>query len=253
MNGDPPVVEVRGLTKVFNGLKAVDHLDFDIQPHCTTALLGSNGAGKTTTISMLLGLLLPTSGTVTIFGEELESNRYNILQRMNMSSPYIDLPQRLTVRQNLTVYSRLYEVSNSKDRIERLAEDLELNEFIDRQVRKLSAGQKTRVSLAKALINEPELLLLDEPTASLDPDTASWIREYLFKYQQRRNTAILLASHNMLEVHRMCQQVFIMTHGKIVEKGSPDEIIVRHGKEDLEQAFLKIVRNQREEKEKGQV
>jgi ABC-2 type transport system ATP-binding protein len=251
MNGDPPVVEVRGLTKVFNGLKAVDHLDFDIQPHCTTALLGSNGAGKTTTISMLLGLLLPTSGTVTIFGEELESNRYNILQRMNMSSPYIDLPQRLTVRQNLTVYSRLYEVKDAKERIGQLAEDLELNEFIDRQVRKLSAGQKTRVSLAKALINEPELLLLDEPTASLDPDTASWIREYLFKYQQRRNTAILLASHNMLEVHRMCQQVFIMTHGKIVEKGSPDEIIVRHGKEDLEQAFLKIVRNQRVEKEKG--
>ena len=245
MSGTPPVVEVRGLTKVFSGFTAVDHLDFDLPPHCTTALLGSNGAGKTTTISMLLGLLLPTSGSIKIFGQDLEHNRFHILQRMNMSSPYIDLPQRLTVRQNLQVYARLYEVDNIQGRIAQLAEDLELNEFIDRQVRKLSAGQKTRVSLAKALINEPELLLLDEPTASLDPDTATWIREYLFKYQQRRNTAILLASHNMLEVHRMCQQVYIMTHGKIVEKGTPDEIVVRHGKEDLEQAFLKIVRNEK--------
>ena len=244
MPGDPPVVEVRGLTKTFNGFTAVDHLDFDLPPHCTTALLGSNGAGKTTTISMLLGLLLPTSGTIKIFGEEFEHNRFRILPRVNMSSPYIDLPQRLTVRQNLQVYGKLYEVPDAKGRIEKLIQDLELQEFADRQVRKLSAGQKTRVSLAKALINEPELLLLDEPTASLDPDTATWIRDYLYNYQQRKNTAILLASHNMLEVHRMCQQVYIMTHGKIVEKGTPDEIIVRHGKEDLEQAFLKVVRNQ---------
>jgi ABC-2 type transport system ATP-binding protein len=243
MNDKTAVVEVRNLTKRFGDFVAVDNLDFDLKPHCTTALLGSNGAGKTTTISMLLGLLLPTTGSIRIFGEDLLTDRFKILPRVNMSSPYIDLPQRLTVRENLNVYSRLYEVKDAKLRIDQLAEDLELKDMMNKQVRKLSAGQKTRVSLAKALINEPELLLLDEPTASLDPDTATWIRDYLFKYQQRRNTAILLASHNMLEVHRMCQQVFIMTHGKIVEKGSPEELIQRHEKSDLEETFLKIVRN----------
>lgn len=243
MNDKTAVVEVRNLTKRFGDFVAVDNLDFDLKPHCTTALLGSNGAGKTTTISMLLGLLLPTTGSIRIFGEDLLTDRFKILPRVNMSSPYIDLPQRLTVRENLNVYSRLYEVKDAKLRIDQLAEDLELKDMMNKQLRKLSAGQKTRVSLAKALINEPELLLLDEPTASLDPDTANWIRDYLFKYQQRRNTAILLASHNMLEVHRMCQQVFIMTHGKIVEKGSPEELIQRHEKSDLEETFLKIVRN----------
>ena len=243
MSEDPSVVQVRGLTKRFNGLTAVDNIDFDLRPHCTTALLGSNGAGKTTTISMLLGLLLPTNGTIRIFGQNLISDRFKILPRINISSPYIDLPQRLTVRQNLTVYSRLYKVPSSKERIAKLSKDLELTEFIDRQVRKLSSGQKTRVSLAKALINEPELLLLDEPTASLDPETAMWGRDYLRKYQERRNTAILLASHNMLEVERMCQHVYIMNKGRIVEQGSPTELISRHEKQDLEEVFLKIARN----------
>ncbi|MBT4224464.1 MAG: ABC transporter ATP-binding protein [Opitutae bacterium] len=243
MSEDPSVVQVRGLTKRFNGLTAVDNIDFDLRPHCTTALLGSNGAGKTTTISMLLGLLLPTNGTIRIFGQNLISDRFKILPRINISSPYIDLPQRLTVRQNLTVYSRLYKVPSSKERIAKLSKDLELTEFIDRQVRKLSSGQKTRVSLAKALINEPELLLLDEPTASLDPETAMWVRDYLRKYQERRNTAILLASHNMLEVERMCQHVYIMNKGRIVEQGSPTELISRHEKQDLEEVFLKIARN----------
>ncbi|MBT3469942.1 MAG: ABC transporter ATP-binding protein [Opitutae bacterium] len=243
MSEDPSVEQVRGLTKRFNGLTAVDNIDFDLRPHCTTALLGSNGAGKTTTISMLLGLLLPTNGTIRIFGQNLISDRFKILPRINISSPYIDLPQRLTVRQNLTVYSRLYKVPSSKERIAKLSKDLELTEFIDRQVRKLSSGQKTRVSLAKALINEPELLLLDEPTASLDPETAMWVRDYLRKYQERRNTAILLASHNMLEVERMCQHVYIMNKGRIVEQGSPTELISRHEKQDLEEVFLKIARN----------
>ena len=243
MSEDPSVVQVRGLTKRFNGLTAVDNIDFDLRPHCTTALLGSNGAGKTTTISMLLGLLLQTNGTIRIFGQNLISDRFKILPRINISSPYIDLPQRLTVRQNLTVYSRLYKVPSSKERIAKLSKDLELTEFIDRQVRKLSSGQKTRVSLAKALINEPELLLLDEPTASLDPETAMWVRDYLRKYQERRNTAILLASHNMLEVERMCQHVYIMNKGRIVEQGSPTELISRHEKQDLEEVFLKIARN----------
>ena len=243
MSEDPAVVQVRGLTKRFNGLTAVDNIDFDLRPHCTTALLGSNGAGKTTTISMLLGLLLPTNGSIIIFGENLISDRFKILPRINISSPYIDLPQRLTVRQNLTVYSRLYKVPDARERIAKLSMDLELTGFIDRQVRKLSSGQKTRVSLAKALINEPELLLLDEPTASLDPETAKWVRDYLRRYQERRNTAILLASHNMLEVERMCQHVYIMSKGRIVEQGSPTELISRHEKQDLEEVFLKIARN----------
>jgi ABC-2 type transport system ATP-binding protein len=243
MSEPPSVVQVRGLTKRFNGLTAVDNIDFDLRPHCTTALLGSNGAGKTTTISMLLGLLLPTNGSIRIFGEDLISDRFKILPRINVSSPYIDLPQRLTVRQNLTVYSRLYKVPSAKERIAKLSGDLGLTEFIDRQVRKLSSGQKTRVSLAKALINEPELLLLDEPTASLDPQTAKWVRDYLRQYQERRNTAILLASHNMLEVQRMCQHVYIMSKGQIVEQGSPTELISRHEKQDLEEVFLKIARN----------
>lgn len=243
MSQGTPVVEVRELTKQFNGFTAVDNLDLDLRPHCTTALLGSNGAGKTTTIAMLLGLLLPTRGRIRIFGEDLIRDRFKILPRVNISSPYIDLPQRLTVRQNLTVYSRLYKISAAKNRIAKLSEDLELNDFIDRQLRKLSAGQKTRVSLAKALINEPELLLLDEPTASLDPETANWVRDYLRHYQQRRNTAILLASHNMLEVERMCQHVYIMSKGQIVEQGSPKELINRHDKKDLEEVFLKIARN----------
>ena len=243
MSEDPSVVQVRGLTKRFNGLTAVDNIDFDLRPHCTTALLGSNGAGKTTTISMLLGLLLPTNGSIRIFDEDLLNDRFKILPRINISSPYIDLPQRLTVRQKLTVYSRLYKVPSPKERIAKLSMDLELTEFIDRQVRKLSSGQKTRVSLAKALINEPELLLLDEPTASLDPETANWVRDYLRQYQKRRNTAILLASHNMLEVERMCQHVYIMSKGRIVEQGSPAQLISRHEKQDLEEVFLKIARN----------
>lgn len=242
MSQDTPVVEVRKLCKRFNQLTAVDDISFDLLPHRTTALLGSNGAGKSTTISMLLGLLLPTSGSIRIFGEDLLQDRYRILPRVNISSPYIDLPQRLTVRENLNVYARLYKVPDARSRIAQIADDLDLNKFIDRRLRKLSTGQKTRVSLAKALINEPELLLLDEPTASLDPETANWVRDYLRRYQETSNTAILLASHNMQEVERMCQHVLMMNRGRIVDQGSPVELIERHGKKDLEEVFLKIAK-----------
>ena len=222
MSEDPSVVQVRGLTKRFNGLTAVDNIDFDLRPHCTTALLGSNGAGKTTTISMLLGLLLPTNGSIRIFDKDLLRDRFKILPRINISSPYIDLPQRLTVRQNLTVYSRLYKVPSPKERIAKLSMDLELTEFIDRQVRRLSSGQKTRVSLAKALINEPELLLLDEPITGLDLISQERILSVIG--QEREAGRIVVLSTHHLDEARHCDQVLVLD-GRLVAAGTPDEVL----------------------------
>jgi ABC-2 type transport system ATP-binding protein len=237
-----PVIEVTAVTKRFGETLAVDAVGFAVPRGVTAALLGGNGAGKTTTLSMLLGLLLPTAGHIRIFGEDMLRHRYRVLPRMNFSSPYVDLPHRLTVRENLTVYGRLYGLAHLGARIESLTRDLQIAEFLDRQTGKLSAGQKTRVALAKALINEPELLLLDEPTASLDPDTGDWVRGYLETYQRRSGATILLASHNMNEVERLCSEVMMMRKGRIVDRGSPRELIDRYGRDTLEQVFLDIAR-----------
>lgn len=237
------VIEVRGLTKRYGAVLAVNSIDFSVQRGSTTALLGGNGAGKTTTLAMLLGLLLPTSGSITIFGVDMLRHRHRVLPRMNFSSPYVDLPGRLTVREILTVYGHLYAVRNLKARIARIADELSISEFLDRQARTLSAGQKTRIALAKALLNEPELLLLDEPTASLDPDTGDWVRRYLLDYQRRTGATILLASHNMTEVERVCERVMILRAGRIVEEGTPAGLIERFGRATLEEVFLDVSRN----------
>ena len=237
------VIEVDHLFKQFDQVEAVNDMSFKVQRGVTTALLGGNGAGKTTTIAMLLGLLLPSSGSITILGEDMLRNRYRLLHRMNFSSPYVDLPQRLTIRQNLTVYGHLYRLSNLKQRIIQLAQELNLTELLDRRYGRLSAGQKTRVSLAKSLLNEPELLLLDEPTASLDPDTADSIRSHLQRYQQRTGATILLASHNMAEVERMCAEVIMLRQGQVVDTGSPDALIARYGRNTMEEVFIDIARN----------
>jgi ABC-2 type transport system ATP-binding protein len=238
-----PVVQVAALSKRFGDTLAVDDIDVTVERGATAALLGGNGAGKTTTLSMLLGLLLPTSGRITILGEDMLRHRYRVLPRMNFSSPYVDLPHRLTVRQNLIVYGRLYGLAHLAERIDTLSRDLQIDEFLDRQTGKLSAGQKTRVALAKALLNEPELLLLDEPTASLDPDTGDWVRGYLETYRQRTHATILLASHNMNEVERLCSDVMMMRKGRIVDRGSPRALIERYGRDTLEQVFLDIARS----------
>jgi len=237
-----PVVEVSALTKRFGATLAVDGIDFAVGRGVTAALLGGNGAGKTTTLSMLLGLLLPTAGRVRVLGEDMLRHRYRVLPRMNFSSPYVDLPHRLTVRQNLTVYGRLYGVADLDARIETLARDLQIGDFLAMQTGKLSAGQKTRVALAKALLNAPALLLLDEPTASLDPDTADWVRGYLERYREESGATILLASHNMGEVERLCSEVMMMRRGRIVDRGSPRALIERYGRDTLEQVFLEIAR-----------
>jgi ABC-2 type transport system ATP-binding protein len=242
----PPVpdhiVKISHLTKRFGDIVAVDALDFVLSRGTTAALLGGNGAGKTTTLSMLLGLLLPSEGSIELFGENMLTHRYRVLPRINFSSPYVDLPHRLTVRQNLTVYGRLYRVPRLKERIEALANDLQIADLLDQQTGKLSAGQKTRAALAKSLLNEPELLLLDEPTASLDPDTGDWVRSYIETYRQQGRVTILLASHNMSEVERLCSDVIMMKRGRIVDRGSPQQLIARYGRATLEQVFLDIVR-----------
>ncbi|HSI96588.1 MAG TPA: ABC transporter ATP-binding protein [Methylophilaceae bacterium] len=240
------VIEVSGLTKIFGSVRAVDGIDFTVQRGVTSALLGGNGAGKTTTIAMLLGLLLPTSGSIRVFGEDMLHHRYKLLHRMNFSSPYVDLPQRLTVRQNLTVYAHLYRLRDVRRRIRQLASELDLADVLNRPYGKLSAGQKTRVALAKSLLNEPELLLLDEPTASLDPDTADYVRGYLENYQRTSGATILLASHNMAEVERMCSDVVMLKRGKVVDSGSPNELIARYGLKNLEEVFIDIARRPQE-------
>jgi ABC-2 type transport system ATP-binding protein len=236
-------IEIRNLTKRFGPVTAVDGLSFAIAPGETVGLLGGNGAGKTTTIAMLLGLLLPSSGAITVLGEDLLRHRYRVLPRMNFSSPYVDLPKRLSPRENLDVFARLYEVPDRKRRIAALAEELDIGEFLNRPMQTLSAGQKTRVSLAKAMINSPELLLLDEPTASLDPDTADWIRVYLENYKRRTGATIVLASHNMTEVERLASRVIMMRRGAVVDDGSPSALLAKFGRRNLEEVFLDIARN----------
>lgn len=241
------VIQVEHLSKRYGEIIAVDDVSFEVSPGATCGLLGGNGAGKTTTVSMLLGLLLPTSGSIRVLGEDMLKHRHRVLARMNFSSPYVDLPHRLTVMENLGVYARLYGIKNRKGRIAQLADDLDIGAFLKRPYGSLSAGQKTRVGLAKALLNEPDLLLLDEPTASLDPDTADRMRGYLNAYQTRTGATILLASHNMLEVERLCSDVIMMRTGKIVDRGTPTELLARYGQENLEEVFLDIARDRRRE------
>ena len=239
-------IEAENLTKQYGESLAVAGISFAIKTGSITGLLGGNGAGKTTTIGMIMGLVLPTAGRVLVFGADMAREPYRVLHRMNFESPYVDLPHRLTVRQNLNVFALLYGVADRHERIERLARELELREFIDRPAGKLSAGQKTRVALAKALINDPDLLVLDEPTASLDPDTADWIRGHLERYRARKNATILLASHNMGEVERLCDRVLMMKRGSIVDDGSPKELLARYGRQNLEEVFLDVARDRRE-------
>ncbi|TFG88046.1 MAG: ABC transporter ATP-binding protein [Hyphomicrobiales bacterium] len=236
------VIEVAGLGKEFDGKRVVVDVAFSVERGQTVALLGANGAGKTTTIAMLLGLLLPSVGTIRILGEDMVRHRHRVLGRINFSSPYVDLPRRLTTLQNLTFFARLYGVADVRARVRELAAELDLEPLLRQPIGKLSSGQKTRASLAKALINQPELLLLDEPTASLDPDTADWVRGYLEAYQARTGAAILLASHNMAEVERLAAFVLMMRAGRIVDRGTPADLIRRYGRRDLEQVFLDIAR-----------
>jgi ABC-2 type transport system ATP-binding protein len=244
-----PAVIVENLVKRYGPTVAVDGISFAVARGVTAALLGGNGAGKTTTLSILLGLLLPTAGKVQVFGEDIQRRRYRVLPRMNFSSPFVDLPHRLTVRQNLSIYARLYGLPRRDERIESLADDLQIKEFLERPAGKLSAGQKTRVALAKALLNDPELLLLDEPTASLDPDTGDWVRCYLETWRARTGATILMASHNMAEVERLCSDVLMMKAGRIVDRGSPRALIARYGRTNLEEVFLHIAREPRVELE----
>lgn len=237
-----PVIKAAGLTKRFAHVTAVDGIDFAVPRGSVTGLLGGNGAGKTTTIGMLLGLILPSGGTIEILGEDMIRHRHRVLPRMNFSSPYVDFPARLSVRENLAVFGRLYGVRALDARIERLSADLHLRKLLDQKAGSLSAGQKTRLALAKALINTPELLLLDEPTASLDPDTGDWIRGYLEAYRRDTGASILLASHNMAEVERLCDQVLMMRQGRIVDRGTPGELLARFGRTTMEQVFLDIAR-----------
>jgi ABC-2 type transport system ATP-binding protein len=240
--GGSAAIDVAQLVKVYKTTRAVDDISFRIARGSITGLLGGNGAGKTTTIAMIMGLVLPTSGSVSVLGAKIPEQRYDVLGRMNFESPYVDMPMRLTVRQNLTIFGRLYAVEQLRERIDQLAVDLDLKEFLDRSNGKLSAGQKTRVALAKALINEPDLLLLDEPTASLDPDTADWVRQHLETYRKTHNATILLASHNMLEVERLCDRVIIMKRGKIQDDDSPERIMARYNRDTLEEVFLDVAR-----------
>ncbi|CAK0756771.1 ABC-2 type transport system ATP-binding protein [Gammaproteobacteria bacterium] len=244
-----PVIVVHELVKRYGESLAVDGISFSV-PHGTTcALLGGNGAGKTTTIAMMLGLLLPTSGTVRVLGEDMERHRYRVLPRMNFSSPYVDLPQRLTVVENLKVYARLYGLRDIPARLVRLGEALDITRLMKRRYGTLSAGQKTRVVLAKALLNDPDVLLLDEPTASLDPDSADRLRRHLKDYQTQTGATVLLASHNMPEVERLCDQVLMMCAGRIVDEGTPAELLIRHDRTTLEEVFLHIARRSREQAE----
>ncbi|MHB1951680.1 MAG: ABC transporter ATP-binding protein [Acidiferrobacteraceae bacterium] len=236
-------VEVKRLEKRYGSVLALSDVTFSIPEGRTCALLGGNGAGKTTTLAILLGLLLPTGGEVAVFGEDLLAHRYRVLPRMNFSSPYVDLPHRLTVEENLRVYARLYGVRQIARRLSVLAADLDLGPLLKRSYGGLSAGQKTRVSLAKALVNEPDLLLLDEPTASLDPDTADRIRAYLTEYRQKRRATLLITSHNMQEVERIAERVLMLGRGRLIGEGTPQELIDRFGRNSLEEVFLDVARS----------
>jgi len=238
-------IEVAHLTKRYGETLAVDDIGFAVPVGATVGLLGGNGAGKTTTIAMLLGLLIPTSGSIRVLGHDMATDRFAALARMNFSSPYIALPHRLSVAENLRVYGHLYDVKHLEQRIGELADELDLHALLHRPAGELSAGQKTRVALAKSLINRPELLLLDEPTASLDPDTGDMVRGWLERYRAESGCTLLLASHNMAEVERLCSDVLMLKRGRIVDRGSPDELLLRYGRDDLEAVFLDIARDRR--------
>jgi ABC-2 type transport system ATP-binding protein len=240
-----PAIQAADLSKQFGPVRAVDGVSFAVPAGTTSALLGANGAGKTTTLAMLLGLLLPTAGTAWMLGHDMARDRQRALAQANFSSPYVDLPRRLTVARTLGFFARLYGVPRPRRRVAELAAELELEALLKRRVGSLSAGQKTRVALAKALINAPRVLVLDEPTASLDPDTGDWLRGYLEAYQRASGCAILLASHNMAEVERLCREVHMMHGGRIVDHGAPGELIARYGRANLEEVFLDIARDRR--------
>jgi ABC-2 type transport system ATP-binding protein len=244
-----PTIEVRNLVKRYGPVVAVEDFSFATPAGVITGLLGGNGAGKTTTLSILLGLLLPTSGEARVMGVDILKHRYRVLPRMNFGSPYVDLPKRLTVRENLGVFAKLYGVRQPRRRIAALADALQMTAFMDRPTGTLSAGQKTRAALAKALVNEPEVLLLDEPTASLDPDTGDWVRSYLERYVADRKATILLASHNMSEVERMCSHVLMMKAGRLVDHGTPAALLQKYGRRNLEEVFLDIARDRRDRAE----
>ena len=240
------LVEVIDIKKNYGNKEAVKGISFNIKEDEILGLLGPNGCGKTTTIGMLLGLLKPTSGKIFINGQVLEGNRIKILEQINFISPYIELPKKLTVKQNLVVYGKLYKIKNIDDRIEFLSEKLRLNDLLNNITGELSSGQKNRVSLAKALINEPKVLLLDEPTASLDPEVGDFVRTFLENYKKEKKISILLASHNMNEVTRLCKSILMMKEGIIIDEGKPDELISKHGRENLEEVFLKLSRSKNE-------
>ncbi len=240
-------VEVNKLSKKFNKTEAVKNVTFVIEKNKTLGLLGPNGCGKTTSIGMMLGLIRPTSGNILIDSKDInKSEKNSLLKLMNFASPYIELPKKLTVKQNLEVYGRLYGVKNLNDRIGEISEDLNLNSYLNKKTGELSSGQKNRVSLGKALINKPKLLFLDEPTASLDPDIGDFVRNYIEQYKKKNELTILLASHNMAEVERLCDTVIMMKDGKIVDKGTCEELIGKHGRNNLEDTFLKIARSKNE-------
>ena len=235
-------IEVTNLSKSYKINKAVKDISFNVGENEVIGLLGPNGCGKTTTIAMILGLLKPTSGKILIDKKNIENHRIELLHKMNFISPYIELPKKLTVKQNLIVYAKLYNVKNFEDRIDYLSSALRLNKFINKITGELSSGQKNRVSLAKSLINDPTILLLDEPTASLDPETGDFVRSFLEDYKKQKKISVLLASHNMDEVKRLCTSVLMMKNGEIIDRGTPTELIKKHGKTNLEEVFLKLVR-----------
>ena len=237
-------IEIKNLEKSYNSIEAVKNINFKIYKGSIVGLLGPNGCGKTTTIGMMLGLIKPSSGSVLINGQNIENenSRTNLLEKMNFISPYVELPKKLTIEENLKVYGKMYGVNNLQDKISDLMKELNLTEFKKRKTGELSSGQKNRVSLAKALINDPEILLLDEPTASLDPDVGDYIRSYIENFASKKNATILLASHNMNEVERLCNEVMMMKNGTIIDKGTSESLISKHGRKNLEETFLKIVR-----------
>ena len=247
MRAEIPAIAVSGLVKTYREVTAVDGIDFSVSRGSIVGLLGGNGAGKTTTIAMIMGLVLPTAGTAKVLGVDMARERHKILHRVNFESPYVEMPKRLTVRQNLKVFGALYDVRDVAGQIDKLARDLSLVDLLDRKTGELSSGQRTRVALAKALINEPDVLLLDEPTASLDPDTADWVRSHIERYRREHHAAILLASHNMPEVERLCDEVLMMKAGKIVDNGKPTELIERYGRQNMEEVFLDVARDRRKE------
>src|SRR5918997_6230870 len=249
MRAEAPAIAVQDLAKTYHRVTAVDGISFSVPRGAIVGLLGGNGADKTTTIAIIMGLVLPTRGTAKVLGIDMSRDRHRILHRINFESPYVEMPKRLTVRQNLKVFGALYNVEDISQRIDELAAALDLKDFLDRPSGQLSAGQKTRGALAKALVNNPDVLLLDEPTASLDPDTADWVRSHLERYRRERHAAILLASHNMPEVERLCDDVIMMREGKIVDRGAPAELIARYGRQNMEEVFLDVARSGRRDRE----